>query len=251
MSSFPYQVVIDASFASADPPSMVQSGCNSPAAATDVEHAVWYKIQTLTAGTLSGGIEPDGDGSGGAIAAVYQSFDGTCAGINPSSIWCGSDPSTPILTPITVNVALAANTTYYLQIGIAGTNPSTSSFDDVFFIDLSFDGQVAGGICCRGATCTTSISSQAACSGSLTPGALAGASFVSTSPTCNAPGNTVTPCCYADYNKAGGIAVQDIFDFLNDWFAGRLYAKVGGDGTSGTLAVQDIFDFLNAWFAGC
>jgi hypothetical protein len=44
--------------------------------------------------------------------------------------------------------------------------------------------------------------------------------------------------------------VQDIFDFLNDWFAGRKSAIVGGDGTTGTLAVQNIFNFLNAWFAG-
>jgi hypothetical protein len=41
--------------------------------------------------------------------------------------------------------------------------------------------------------------------------------------------------------------VQDIFDFLNAWFAGNANADFNGGG----LAVQDIFDFLNAWFSGC
>jgi hypothetical protein len=54
--------------------------------------------------------------------------------------------------------------------------------------------------------------------------------------------------CHADYNGTGGVAVQDIFDFLNDWFAGVPRADFNGvDG----LTVQDIFDFLNVWFGPC
>jgi hypothetical protein len=79
---------------------------------------------------------------------------------------------------------------------------------------------------------------------------LAGAVFVSSAGTCNSGGSTTTPCCYADYNKIGAVTVGDIFDFLNDWFAGSPYANFGGDGTPASLAVQNIFDFLNAWFAG-
>ena len=56
--------------------------------------------------------------------------------------------------------------------------------------------------------------------------------------------------CYADYNKVGGISVQDIFDFLADWFAGSAFANTGGNGTPGPLSVQNIFDFLADWFAG-
>ena len=67
---------------------------------------------------------------------------------------------------------------------------------------------------------------------------------------CNGSGSTTSPCCYADYNKVGGVSVQDIFDFLTDWFAGSPYAAAGGDGSSGTLSVQNIFDFLSAWFSG-
>jgi hypothetical protein len=103
----------------------------------------------------------------------------------------------------------------------------------------------ATGVCCRGATCNATVP-QASCTGS---GGI-GATFVSMASVCNGGGSTTTPCCYPDFNKNGSLQVQDIFDFLNAWFAGSQYAKVGGDGVSGTLAVADIFDFLNAWFAG-
>ena len=54
--------------------------------------------------------------------------------------------------------------------------------------------------------------------------------------------------CLADFNNSGTIEVQDIFDFLNAWFAGSPSADFN---RSGGLEVQDIFDFLNGWFAGC
>jgi hypothetical protein len=106
------------------------------------------------------------------------------------------------------------------------------------------------GVCCRGATCTTSITSQASCAATVSGVALAGATFVNGSTNCNSGPVTHTPCCFADYNKVSGISVQDIFDFLNDWLAGKKFALVGGNGDSGDLNVQNIFDFLNAWFAG-
>lgn len=54
--------------------------------------------------------------------------------------------------------------------------------------------------------------------------------------------------CPGDYNANGMVSVQDIFDFLTDWFASSAAADVNGqNGTS----VQDIFDFLSAWFEGC
>jgi hypothetical protein len=53
--------------------------------------------------------------------------------------------------------------------------------------------------------------------------------------------------CPADFNCDGVVAVGDIFDFLNAWFAGSQRANTDG----GILGVSDIFAFLNAWFAGC
>ncbi len=97
------------------------------------------------------------------------------------------------------------------------------------------------GACCRGSTC--SVSTPAACTGTYT-------AFVSVGSACNASGpggSNTTPCCKADFNHTSGIAVQDIFDFLNAWFASSAAADFNGGG----LDVQDIFDFINAWLAGC
>jgi hypothetical protein len=44
------------------------------------------------------------------------------------------------------------------------------------------------------------------------------------------------------------LSVDDIFAFLNDWFAGNVNTDFD---YSGTLEVQDIFEFLNSWFTGC
>ncbi len=59
---------------------------------------------------------------------------------------------------------------------------------------------------------------------------------------------TVHTACAADVNGSGGLSVQDIFDFLAEYFAGGSAADFNG---SGSLSVQDIFDFLAAYFAGC
>ncbi len=114
------------------------------------------------------------------------------------------------------------------------------------------------GVCCRGSTCSTAFASAAACAAAVDT--VSPATIVSkyvASGACNTPvtvpgtlGNITSPCCYANFNHNASIEVQDIFDFLNDWFAGKKAAIVGGDGTTGTLAVQNIFDFLNSWFAG-
>ena len=53
--------------------------------------------------------------------------------------------------------------------------------------------------------------------------------------------------CPGDHNLSGVVSVQDIFDFLADYFAGSLRADYNN---SGTLSVQDIFDFLAIYFAG-
>jgi YVTN family beta-propeller protein len=54
-----------------------------------------------------------------------------------------------------------------------------------------------------------------------------------------------TPLCIdTDGNLL--VEVQDIFTYLNFWFASP--ADFNRDGTTD---IQDIFDYLNAWFAGC
>ncbi|MBY0310559.1 MAG: hypothetical protein K2W85_00665 [Phycisphaerales bacterium] len=53
--------------------------------------------------------------------------------------------------------------------------------------------------------------------------------------------------CIADFDLDGQVTTQDIFGFLNAWFASLPSANING----GPLDVNDIFDFLNLWFAGC
>jgi hypothetical protein len=97
-------------------------------------------------------------------------------------------------------------------------------------------------LCCRGSLCeTVAVGSCTVASGSQ-----AGASTPAGS-TCNPPGNDRQPCCKADYNKAGGVELLDIFAFLNDWFGARPYADFNGQNGVDLL---DIFAFLGAWFAG-
>ena len=64
----------------------------------------------------------------------------------------------------------------------------------------------------------------------------------------NADQTLVLAPCRADYNGAGGVTVQDVFDFLTAWFGGQASADVNRDGAT---SVQDVFDFLSLWFAGC
>ncbi len=54
--------------------------------------------------------------------------------------------------------------------------------------------------------------------------------------------------CPADFNNSGSATVQDIFDYLDAYFAGLRSADFNG---SGSVTVQDIFDYLEAYFAGC
>lgn len=56
------------------------------------------------------------------------------------------------------------------------------------------------------------------------------------------------PACRADFNGAGGVTAQDLFDFLAAWFADLPVADFN---ISGGLSVQDVFDFLAAFFAPC
>ncbi len=101
----------------------------------------------------------------------------------------------------------------------------------------------ATGRCCIGARCAITL--PTACN----PAGTAGRVFTAGASNCNTAGVLNTPCCFADYNKAGGVTVQDIFDFLTDYFSGSVNANVGGDGTA-LPTVQDIFDYLTGYFAG-
>lgn len=97
---------------------------------------------------------------------------------------------------------------------------------------------IATGACCDGTTC--SLLTATGCA--AVSGAYAGDGV-----TCGQPGNP-TACCPANFNRVGGVTVQDIFDFLSAYFVADPAADfnhVGG------VSVQDIFDYLNAYFTPC
>ncbi len=100
------------------------------------------------------------------------------------------------------------------------------------------------GVCCRGSTCATGVAAT-----DCVPQGAAGAVFISGTQACNISGSRSSPCCLADFNKLDGIDIQDIFDFLNAWFAQNSLANFGGQ-PGAALTIQNIFDFLNAWFVG-
>jgi hypothetical protein len=54
--------------------------------------------------------------------------------------------------------------------------------------------------------------------------------------------------CRADFDNSGSISIDDIFIYINAWFANNPRAN-WDCGTP--LNIDDIFIYINAWFAGC
>jgi hypothetical protein len=106
---------------------------------------------------------------------------------------------------------------------------------------IKFTVGAAQEVCCRGTTCL--LVDTGTCAGTA-----GGSTATVVGPACT--GNTVAGCCYADYDHINGRTIDDIFIFLNAWFAASPYTKVGGNGVD-TPVIDDIFVFLNVWFAGC
>ena len=100
---------------------------------------------------------------------------------------------------------------------------------------------ITTGACCRGATCAI-VANAAACTGTFTR-------FVTPQAQCNTGTVSTTPCCKADFNKIGGITVQDIYDFLTAWLAQSPTADYLGNG-AGAPNEASINAFISAWFAG-
>jgi hypothetical protein len=203
------------------------------------------------------GISPASANAGATIAITGQNFSGAAGHL---SVLFGSTAATSLTivsdTQLIVTTPAGSGTVdIRVQSGISDAGDTQNINSPIFGYGISATTTAdrftwssgSGGVCCRGATCALTTT-QAACT--VPPGVVAGAQWFSGS-ACNAPGNARTPCCQADYNKSVGVTVQDIFDFINDWFAGSGYARPGSDGSAGTMSVQNIFDFINDWFAGC
>jgi hypothetical protein len=143
-----------------------------------------------------------------------------------------------------VNTSRAAAATCYkrdLSVRIAAGRTITQAIDDIDSWDSDGDGVSNGGE-------ITAPRNDGTGAVGFHPGLIGlGTDPCGTNTTLVITNRRETPC-RADFNNSGGLTVQDIFDFLNAWFAGAAAADF--DGANG-LQVQDIFAYLNAWFAGC
>jgi ELWxxDGT repeat protein len=111
--------------------------------------------------------------------------------------------------------------------------------EELWYLDLA----PANVVCCRGSTCA--VIPGADCT--VPAGPVVGVA-VSPASSCAVQNSATAGCCVADFNKLGGVTIDDIFIYLNAWFASSDFANVGAPGTPN---IDDIFIFLNAWFAGC
>ena len=165
--------------------------------------------------------------SGVGMDTILSLHSGACDG---PLIACNDDYC-DVQSQLSAN--LAAGTVYYIRVCGYGTDTGD------FTLRVRGGGGWPVGACCSGSTCT--LTAPLTCSGSAQH-------FAGLNVACNASGNNTTPCCRADFDGNGHVAVQDIFDFLSAWFARQPSADFD---SSGTDTVQDIFDFLAAWFVGC
>ncbi len=174
-------------------------------------------VHVVNYGAMSTNGQTSSTAAGGTQVNTPRNFAGASGSVNvpPGSCCVGT------VCSIAVQVSCSGQ---FTLAGVCNPNPCAP----------------AAGICCAGVTCR--VSTPVNCSGTNTL-------FIA-SPACNGTGNNATPCCRADFNHANGITVQDIFDFLGQWFASSPTTDFVGNG-AGAPTVQSIFDFLGAWFAGC
>jgi hypothetical protein len=101
------------------------------------------------------------------------------------------------------------------------------------------------GACCQATTCQVRL---------LTECAALGGRFGGGGSVCDASGGAGgaggTECCRSDFNNNSIVNIDDIFVFLNAWFAQPPNPRCDVN-ANGVVNIDDIFIFLNLWFAGC
>ncbi|MBY0313582.1 MAG: hypothetical protein K2W85_16075 [Phycisphaerales bacterium] len=241
---------------------------------------VWYRFKPPTTGAYALTT------CGGGLLDTVLSIHANCPQAGNDLITCNDDmglslcPSNRFASKVTA--ALIGGTTYFVRVagyrtggvnGASATGPFTllattapddfgACCDSALGCTVTLATQCPGtyvgnstvclptscstgtGVCCIGTVCKLTTSGECA----PRAGDNVGAVF-NTGTQCNPSGNRVMPCCHADFDKDGQTTVQDVFAYLNAWFASNPYAVVEGDGVQ-LPVVQDIFNYLNLWFAG-
>lgn len=173
---------------------------------------------------------------------------GPCLGGGIIVATCGPDtcparhgvccsPTTGACTEITGNYSCPAG--FVLTLGVASCGalspcPMPNMPPPSYWIPIP-----PAGACCRGATCTVTWSAFAcsASGGSYLPGGSCGPS-------------TTPPqgCCRADFNQDTIVNIDDIFIYLNAWFAADPRCDVNDNAI---VEIDDVFVFINVWNARC
>ena len=177
------------------------------------------------------------DASGITPICVAKQDDGQDIGIGGTGYTFAMDADEPIEV---IEAAMNINKLYRIEavvnsgttdIAILGYNPD-ATFEERNSADFSRDAAAAGG--------TERFDRRTTQTGTH--------GFVVANDNKQASNITFRVRCAADHNGVAGVTVQDIFDFLTDWFSGNAAADFNLSG--GAPTVQDIFDFLAAWFEG-
>lgn len=190
---------------------------------------VWYSYVPATSATVV--VDLCNTPSIDFADTVLQILQGPCT--LPTSVACVDDGCGNLRSRLTFQAA--AGTRYLVRVmGFSGNSGQ-------FKLRLAGGGGTLHGACCQGSTCTVTL--PQACTG-------LNRAFAGVATVCNAPANTTTPCCKADFDQSGAVSVQDIFAFLDAWFTGSTTADIVSNGST-PPTVQSIFAFLNAWFTGC
>jgi hypothetical protein len=95
------------------------------------------------------------------------------------------------------------------------------------------------GACCIGLACTARFPS-------LCPNN-DGRRFVGSGTVCGTAANPIG-CCIANFNHVDGVNFQDLFDYLNAWFAHDPSADIDH---VGGVTMSDLTQFFSAWMSGC
>lgn len=149
---------------------------------------------------------------------------------------CAAPGDLPLgLGPILTVAAPTETTTYFARwVNACDASPCAA---------LTVEVRAAVGACCEGVglakTCRIAPASE--CAGPTT----AQRAYRGDCTTCEP-----TSCCGADFNNVGGVSIQDIFDYLTEFF-GTPPGPAADFNNSGNVSVQDLFDLLTAYFAGC
>ena len=132
---------------------------------------------------------------------------------------------------------------------IASGNPTTVSYQWYRYVNAGSEVALVNGVLGHG-TVVAGASESVLSISNFHPGDIRGYIYCKATNTCGTTQSATVygSQCAGDFNCSSYTDAQDIFDFLNAWFAGSVGADVNG--VNG-VNVQDIFDFLAYWFTPC